>query len=428
MLAIAVVTMQWFLFGYSVAFSTTSTNGFIGNLDNGVLLGVGADPHPNMPCVPANAYMFYELMFAIITPALAFGGAAERATLHSFMIFLFVWSTLVYDIVAYWTWNPNGWLFKLGGLDFAGGGPVHLASGVAALAYSIVIGHREGFGKETFRPHNISHVILGTALLWFGWFGFNGGSEGAANARAANAAVCTHMAASIAGLTWMALDYWFESGKLTSMGFCAGCVSGLVAITPAAGFVTPGSSLAIGSIGACCCFAATHLKTKIKFDDAMDVFAVHGVGGATGSILCGIFAETYVWNLDNSNSSGGWLSGNFARVGLQLAGILAIGGWSFIVSYIILATMDRIPWIGLRVPPEHESIGTDLALMGELAYRYETNIPPMKRPTLAQVNPEVELEKPVKAKSPTKDVPEQPLFQPRGSGNNVIDIHAAKDT
>jgi Amt family ammonium transporter len=299
----------------------------------------------------------------------------------------------VYDIVAYWTWNPNGWLLKLGGLDFAGGGPVHLASGCAALAYAIVIGHREGFGKETFRPHNISHVILGTALLWFGWFGFNGGSEVAANARAANAAVVTHMAASIAGLTWMALDYWFESGKLTSMGFCAGCVSGLVTITPASGYVTPASALAIGAIGAACCFAATKLKTKVKFDDAMDVFAVHGVGGMVGSILTGIFADSWVWTLDGSDAAGGWLNANFRQVGLQLAGILAIGGWSFVISYIILTIMDRIPWIGLRVPPEHESIGTDLALMGELAYRYETNVP-IKRPTTAQISPaEVEMEK-----------------------------------
>jgi len=388
MLAIAVVTIQWFLFGYSITFSQTSKNSFIGNLDNGVLIGVGADPHVNAPCVPALAYMFYELMFAIITPALAFGGAAERATLHSFMVFVIVWSTLVYDIVAYWTWNVNGWLNKLGALDFAGGGPVHLASGCAALAYAIVIGHREGYGKETFRPHNLSHVILGTALLWFGWFGFNAGSECAANARAANAAVVTHLAASIAGLTWMGLDYWFASRKLTSMGFCAGCVSGLVAITPAAGYVTPASSLAIGCIGACCCFSATHLKTKFGFDDAMDVFAVHGVGGATGSILTGIFAQSWVFTLDGSSSNGGWLSYNFERVGYQLAGICAIGGWSFCVSFIILTIMDKIPWIGLRVPPEHESIGTDLALMGELAYRYETNY--QKRPTLAQVNPQPE--------------------------------------
>jgi len=317
----------------------------------------------------------FQLMFAIITPALAFGGAAERATMHSFMIWTFIWTTLVYDVVAYWTWNPNGWLFKLGSLDFAGGGPVHLASGAAALAYALILGKRDGHGKEPFRPHNLAHVILGTALLWFGWFGFNGTSEVASNGRAVNSMIISHIAASVGGLWWILMEYVFSTRKLSSFGFCSGAVVGLVAITPGSGYCTPAGSIVFGIVSVTCCFSATHLKNYIKVDDAFDVFAIHGVGGMVGSLLTGIFADDYVFSLDGTVAEGGWLDQRYQQVGYQLAGIVSIGTWSFTVSYIILSILNLIPGIGIRVKPEEESMGTDLALMGEIAYE----LPHIKR-------------------------------------------------
>jgi len=280
---------------------------------------------------------------------------------------VFVWSTLVYNVVAYWTWNPNGWLNKLGALDFAGGGPVHLASGAGALAYAIVIGKREGHGKEPFRPHNLAHVILGTTLLWFGWFGFNGTSELGSNGRAVNAMVVTQIAASVGGLWWIFLEFCFTK-KLSSFGFCSGAVVGLVAITPGSGYVTAGGAFAFGIVGSTMCYTATHIKNYIEFDDAFDVFAIHGVGGATGSFLTGIFAYDWVFTLDGSTPTGGWIDQRWVLLGYQLSGILAIGTWSFTVSYIILKVLNLIPGLGIRVKPDEESIGTDLALMGEIAY------------------------------------------------------------
>jgi len=252
---------------------------------------------------------------------------------------------------------------------------VHLASGCAALAYALVLGKRDGYGKETFRPHNLAHVIQGTSLLWFGWFGFNGTSEVASNGRAVNSMIVTHIAASVGGLWWILMEYIFSTRKLSSFGFCSGAVVGLVAITPGSGYVTPGGAFAFGVVGVTACFAATHLKNYIQFDDAFDVFAIHGVGGLTGSILTGIFADSWVFGLDGGDAPGGWINQRWELVGYQLSGILAIGSWSFTVSYIILTIMDHIPGIGLRVKPEEESIGTDLALMGEIAYE----LPGLKR-------------------------------------------------
>jgi len=311
-------------------------------------------------------------MFAIITPALAFGAAAERASLKAYIVFLWLWSTLVYDFVAYWTWNQNGWLFKLGDLDFAGGGPVHLASGTAALAYAIVIGKRENLKKQP-PPHNIAHVLLGTSLLWFGWFGFNGGSELFSNGRAANACMATQMATSVAGLTWCALEYKYEK-RITSLGFCTGCVVGLVVITPASGYVTTGSSIALGFLGVFPCYAMAQLKSRWPIDDAMDVFAIHGTGGAAGAILTGVFAQDWINTLDGSAPQQGWLGLKWNQIGIQIAAVLAIGAWSFTMSYIILKIMDRIPSLGLRLENEMEAMGSDFAIMGEEAYRHESYI------------------------------------------------------
>jgi len=228
----------------------------------------------------------------VSSPALAIGGAADRARVWPVIVFFFVWATIVYDPIAYWTWNPNGWSFKMGGLDFAGGTPVHISSGAAALAYALMLGKRTGYNKVNglpYRPHNVTHVILGTVFLWVGWFGFNGGSALAANVRAAMACVVTHISACVAGFTWCLLDYRLEK-KFSAVGFCSGAIAGLVAITPAAGFVTPWAAVIFGVVGGIFCNFATKIKFLVGIDEPLDVFAEHGVGGIVGNLLTGIFA------------------------------------------------------------------------------------------------------------------------------------------
>ncbi|KAJ1677301.1 hypothetical protein EV182_006454, partial [Spiromyces aspiralis] len=273
MVALAVVSFQWWLWGYSLALSETATNPFIGNLHHVALHDVGAEPHPNAPTIPQDVYALFQAMFAGITPGLAVGAAAERLRLMPSILYFFFWSTLVYCPIAYWTWAPNGWLYKLGSLDFAGGTPVHICSGFAALAYSLVLGKRHGYGEEQFAPHNFLNILLGAALLWFGWFGFNAGSAVAANGRAGSAAIVTHLAAAVAGITWALVSYWRYDRKLSSFHFCSGVVSGLVAITPAAGFVSPWAAIVFGVVSGVVCHFAVDLKEKLHFDDALDVFA-----------------------------------------------------------------------------------------------------------------------------------------------------------
>jgi Amt family ammonium transporter len=370
-LAIAVISVQWFFWGYSLVFST-SGGSFIGDLKHIVLRGVDDDPHPLAPNIPENCYMFYQLMFAIITPALAFGAAAERASIESFLLFLFAWSTLVYDFVACWTWGPNGWLnIKIKAYDFAGGGPVHIASGFAALAYCLLVGKRTGYGTTEFKPHSLSNVVLGTALLWFGWFGFNGGSELAADARAINACVVTNLAACVAGLSWMLVEF-IGKRKLSSFGFCCGAVAGLVGITPAAGFVSPASSLVFGVVTGVGCFYACRIKVRAGFDDAFDVFGVHGVGGVIGGLLTGIFAEKRIAKLGGAEIAGGWLDHNYDQLGRQIIAILCIAAWSFVMSTIILKGLDVLPWIGIRVPKDEETLG-DIAIIGETAWAWSSD-------------------------------------------------------
>lgn len=273
---------QWFLWGYSLAFSKTASP-FIGNLDNLGLRGVLGQKTGN---VPDLTFALFQCMFAAITPALAIGAAAERGRMLPCCVFIFVWATVVYDPIACWTWNPNGWVFVLGGLDFAGGTPVHISSGAAALAYSIMLGKRQGHGTREliYRPHNVTHVVLGTVFLWFGWFGFNGGSALGSNLRASMACVVTNLAASVGGFTWVLIDYRLER-KWSTVGWCSGAIAGLVAITPASGYVPPWSAVVFGVVGAFTCNYATKLKYLIGVDDALDIFAVHGVGGLAGNLL-----------------------------------------------------------------------------------------------------------------------------------------------
>ncbi|KAL7321753.1 ammonium transporter [Mucor circinelloides] len=370
MLSLVVVSVQWFIWGFSLTFSKSATSSFIGNLDNAFLRGVLGEPSIGSDNVPDIVFCAFQGMFAALTPALAIGSAAERGRLLPMVIFIFIWTTLVYDFVAYWAWGANGWSGKLGALDFAGGSPVHITSGFSSLAYAIILGKRQA--GEDFKPHNMSNVVLGTSLLWFGWNGFNGGSALAGNLRAAMACVVTNLAASVGAITWMCIDYRIHR-KFSALGFCSGAIAGLVSITPGSGYIGPAPAVAVGFLGSCCCYIAVQMKHRMSYDDSMDVFAVHGVGGYIGSILTGIFTESYIAGLDGSTEiSGGWMNKNWIQVPYQLAEATAAAAWSFVVTYIILYIMNRIPGLSLRVDHQVEIDGLDVAEIGELAY-YQVN-------------------------------------------------------
>lgn len=307
------------------------------------------------------------------SPALAIGAAADRARILPAMIFIFVWATIVYNPIACWTWNANGWSLVMGGLDFAGGTPVHISSGTAALAYSLMLGKRTGYNKThglPYRPHNVTHVVLGTVFLWVGWFGFNGGSELAANERAAMTCLVTHIAACMGAITWCLLDYRLDR-KYSTIGFCSGAISGLVAITPGSGYVTPWAAVIFGVVGGAVCNFATKLKFLIGIDDALDVFAVHGVGGFAGNLLTGIFAESTMASLNGStNDPLGWVDGHWIQLAYQLADSVAGMAYSFVLTCIILFVMNLIPGLSLRASTEEEEEGLDDTQLGEFAYDY----------------------------------------------------------
>ncbi|CAG8692175.1 4358_t:CDS:1, partial [Racocetra persica] len=357
----------WWLWGYSLTFGHAPSH-FIGNLDHAFLLNVGDDPQSSLTAsVPGLVYAIYQCMFAAITPALAIGSAAERGRIVPAAVFIFIWSTIVYDPIACWTWNSEGWAAILGTLDFAGGTPVHIASGTAALAYCLIVGKRHGHGTDEFKPHNIANVVLGAVFLWFGWFGFNGGSELAANTRAATACVVTNLAASVGGLTWALMDYRLEK-KISALGFCSGVVAGLVAITPGSGYVECWAGAVYGVLAGIICNLSVKLKHVFNFDDALDVFAVHAVGGLIGNILTGIFASRKVFALDGADRPGGWIDGNWIQMGYQLANSVAAIAYSFVITYLILWVMDKIPGLSLRADIESETKGLDESELGELAY------------------------------------------------------------
>ncbi|KAK7735650.1 ammonium transporter Amt1 [Cytospora paraplurivora] len=372
MMSIAVVGFQWFFWGYSLAFSHTGSS-FIGDLSNFGLMKVLGQPSVGSTKVPDLLFCLYQGMFAAITPALAIGAAADRGRMLPAVVFIFIWTTIVYDPIAYWTWNPNGWSYKLGGLDFAGGTPVHISSGAAALAYSLMLGKRTGYDKVhglPYRPHNVTHVVLGTVFLWVGWFGFNGGSALAGNLRAVMACIVTHIAACVGGFTWCLLDYRLEK-KWSTVGFCSGVISGLVAITPASGFVAPWAAVIFGVVGAAVCNLATSLKFFMGIDDALDIFAEHGVGGIVGNLLTALFASNYIAHLDGSTEiAGGWLNHNYVQLGYQIADCCAGFSWSFVVTCIILFVMNLIPGLSLRVTAEEEQRGLDDSDLGEFCYDF----------------------------------------------------------
>jgi ammonium transporter, Amt family len=358
---LALISVQWVLWGYSLAFGSDH-GGLIGGLNWLGLHGVGGAPNPDYaPTVPHSAFMIFQGMFAVITPALITGAFAERKRFKAFVIFSLAWATFVYAPIAHWVWGTGGWLRQLGALDFAGGTVVHISSGVSALVAATMLGKRVGFGKEPMDPHDLTMTVLGAALLWFGWFGFNAGSALGANALAANAFVVTNVSAGMAALTWMTVS-WLRHGQPSVLGAAAGAVAGLVAITPAAGFVDASAAIAIGFGAGIICFFAVELLKK-RVDDALDVFAVHGVGGIWGALATGIFAQKAV----NDAGNNGLLYGNPHQLLVQAIAVVASASFAAVLTVIILKAIDLV--IGLRVPEQDEVLGLDTTQHGEIAYQ-----------------------------------------------------------
>ena len=359
---ICLISLQWVLFGYSLAFGP-DVNGLIGSLDWVGLHGVGLDPNPDYAAtIPHQAFMIYQGMFAVITPALILGAFAERMKFSAFCVFSLLWATLVYDPVAHWVWGVGGFLRTSGALDFAGGTVVHINAGVGALAAALVLGKRLGYPDNMAPPHSLPLAVLGAGILWFGWFGFNAGSALGAGSLATSAFVATHTATATAGLAWAILDWRFNAHP-TMLGMITGAVAGLVAITPAAGFVTPIGAIWIGlGAAAICYFAVTVLKVKFGYDDSLDAFGVHGIGGMWGAIATGIWATTAV----NSAGADGLAYGNAAQLWIQTKAVLITLTYSFFATFILLKLTDVL--LGLRVSKEEERIGLDLTQHRETGY------------------------------------------------------------
>jgi Amt family ammonium transporter len=361
--ALGLITVEWVLWGYSLSFGPDH-GGLIGGLDWFMLRGVGMTPSPDYgSTIPHLAFMIFQCMFAIITPALITGAFAERMKFSAFLLFTLLWATFVYNPLAHWVWGVGGWMGKLGALDFAGGTVVHISSGISALAAAIMLGKRLGFGQTAYIPHNLPMTMTGAAILWFGWFGFNAGSALACNGLAANAFVVTHVAAAAAALTWTIME-WQHRGKPTTLGAASGALAGLVAITPAAGFVGVGASLMIGGMAGIICYGGVLLKSKMGYDDSLDVVGIHGFGGTWGALATGLFASTSI----NPDAADGLFFGNPAQLGIQLISVLATLVFAFVMSVIILKLVDLI--VGLRVSEENEIRGMDITLHNETGYSF----------------------------------------------------------
>lgn len=371
MMSFSVIVFQWYFWGYSLALSSTATNGFIGNLDHFGLRNTLGAVSPGSVFIPELLYSFYQMQFCAVTAALVVGATAERGRVIPGMVFTFIWATLVYCPLAYWAWGANGWAFQYGVLDYAGGGPVEIGSGVSALAYSWVLGRRNEKMMLNFRPHNISLITLGTILLWFGWLGFNGGSAFGANLRAAMACWNTCLTAMFAAMTWCLLDYRLAK-KWSLVGWCSGTISGLVAATPASGVITPWASVILGIVTGIACNFGTKVKFWLRIDDALDVFAEHAIGGIVGLIFNGFFAADYIIGLDGVNMevAGGFLNHNYKQLYIQIAYVVATTAYTFVMSAIIAKGIDLIPGLHLRASTEAELLGMDDDQHGEFAYDY----------------------------------------------------------
>jgi len=359
---VCMVTFQWVALGYSLSFGP-DIKGFIGNLSWGMLNHVGADPNADYAgTIPHSVFMLFQMMFAIITPALIVGAFAERMKFAAFALFALLWTTLVYDPVAHWVWGMGGFLRKMGALDFAGGTVVHINAGIAALVCALVLGRRIGYPKKMSPPHNLPFAVIGASLLWFGWFGFNAGSSLAANGLAGSAFLATHVATAVAGLTWAVMDL-VKNRHVTVLGIISGAVAGLVAVTPAAGFVTPGGAMAIGAgAGVICYLFVTVVKPLLGYDDSLDAFGVHGVGGTWGALATGLFATTAV----NGAGANGLFYGNPALLWIQLKAVLVTLAYSGVMSFVILKIVNAV--LGLRVSEQDEHIGLDLTDHRETGY------------------------------------------------------------
>jgi ammonium transporter, Amt family len=350
--AMGVMTLQWVIVGYSLSFAPDAGGGFIGGLDFAMLRGVGLEANGSIPHL---LFMAFQMMFAIITPALISGAVAERVRFSTYAVFIVLWGTLVYDPICHWVWGPDGWLGARGALDFAGGTVVHASSGVSALVFAIVLGKRH----RPAPPHSLPMTLIGAALLWFGWFGFNAGSALAANANAALAMVNTHLAAAAAAFSW-AMAEWVRQKKPTALGVASGLVAGLVVITPAAGFVGPMSAVVMGLIGGVVCYGGVLMKSRFGYDDSLDAFGIHGLGGMLGAALTGVLAAE-AWGGET-----GLIGGNVDLFVEQLVGIGAAASYAAIVTFVLLKGLDRT--MGLRVSEEVEREGMDVPMHGEEGY------------------------------------------------------------
>ena len=362
--ALGLVSVLWVIIGYTLAFGPDK-GGLIGGLDFLGFSGVGAEPNPDLAAtIPHSSFAVFQMMFAIITPALITGAFAERMKFSGYVAFTAAWLLLIYAPVAHWVWAPGGWIRELGALDFAGGTVVHINAGVAALAAAIIVGKRRGFGKEAFLPHNLTMTVLGTGILWFGWFGFNAGSALASGGLASAAFLATNLGAAAGACGW-ALKEAAGDRKATTLGVASGAVAGLVAITPASGFVGPLAAIVIGLAGGVVCSWAVGLKNKLGYDDSLDVVGVHLVGGIVGALLTGVFADIAI---NEAGVNGLLAGGGFALLGKQAVAIVATLAFSLVGSFAILQVVDKV--IGLRVAEEDEMAGLDITQHAESGYAF----------------------------------------------------------
>ena len=363
-LALGIISVIWVLYGYSLSFGPDFHH-IIGNLDWAFLNHVGFEPDKDYAAtIPHQVFMIFQMMFAVITPALITGAFAERFKFKTYIVFLILWATFVYFPLAHWVWGVGGWIRNLGALDFAGGLVVHISSGISALAAAIVVGKRKGYLKDPMPPHNLTMTMLGAALLWFGWFGFNAGSALTSGTLAGSAFVATHVATAAAALFWMFAE-WIHRGKPTALGVASGAVAGLVAITPASGFIGVMPSLVTGLVAGVICYIAVNLKTKLGYDDSLDAVGVHGIGGTWGAIATGLFASKLI----NPAGNNGFFFGNHSLFFIQLESIAVSWIFSFVVTFIILKILDAT--MGLRVEEDEEVEGLDLSQHGERGYNFQ---------------------------------------------------------
>ncbi len=363
LIILAMVSIEWVLWGYTLSFGP-DIGGLIGNLSLAGLRGVGTAPNPHYGAtIPQLAFAIFQCMFAVITPALITGAFAERIKFSGFLLFSILWATFVYNPLAHWVWGAGGWIHRLGALDFAGGTVIHISSGAAALAAVLMVGKRRGYGRTRYIPHNLPMTLTGAALLWFGWFGFNAGSALSCNGLAVNAFITTHLAASAAAAVWGFME-WRRDGKPTTLGVASGAVAGLVAITPASGFVGPLSALVIGGIAGILCYYGITMKSRFGYDDALDVVGIHGLGGTWGALATGLFASKVI----NPDGANGLFFGNPYQLVVQLISVVASILFAFIMTVILLKIVDKL--VGLRVTDEEEEMGLDVAMHSETGYSF----------------------------------------------------------